>query len=176
MGAIVEKYIEQDYTSIIEKYIFEPLKIKANYKSYYTGDGYAEGHLNKVILRNDEYRPLGKNEHVKWTYEEPSGELYLNIVDSSKYLQEYLKASKNDGLIMTKSIYKNQTRAFLEKYGLGWTNTDNKKISHGGAWFETGTQYSIYPKKSLGIVININCYCSLLKIINNKFEEIFINV
>ena len=58
-------------------------------------------------IKNTEHEPLGKNEHVNPTYEEPAGEIYLSVGDSTKYLQEYLKASKNKSLIMTKLIYEN---------------------------------------------------------------------
>jgi CubicO group peptidase (beta-lactamase class C family) len=176
LAGIVEKYTGEDYTNIVEKYIFKPLKIKANYKIYYTGDGYAEGHKYDGLIKNAEYKPLGKNEHVNPTYEEPSGEIYLSIGDSAKYLQEYLKASKNKSSIMTKSIYKNQINPFMENYGLGWINKNNEIITHSGGYFNTYTQYAIYLKKSLGIVININANSGYIKYtINNKFEEIFIN-
>ena len=65
---------------------------------------------------------------------------------------------------------------FMEKYGLGWINKNNEIITHSGSWFNTGTNYIIYLKKSLGIVININADSDyILYTISNKFEEIFIN-
>lgn len=178
LAGIVEKYTGQDYTNIIEKYICKPLKLKPDYKIYYTGNGYVEGHKYDSSIKNAEHKPLGKSEHVNPTYEEPAGEIYLSVGDSTKYLQEYLKASQNKSLIMTKSIYENQIKGFMENYGLGWgnKNNSNEKISHNGSYFNMLTQYSLYPKKSLGIVINTNSLEYYVPMqINNKFEEIFIN-
>ena len=65
----------------------------------------------------------------------------------------------------------------MNKYGLGWKiiKTD-EHIYHGGGYFYTNSRFAIYPKKSLGIVININTENPLYFTINKKFEEIFINV
>jgi D-alanyl-D-alanine carboxypeptidase len=179
LGGIVEKYTGESYNNIIEKYIFEPLKIKADNDVYHLGDGYAEGHVNYMAMgfRDGEFTPLGKNEYVNPAFDHPSGVMYLSISDSAKYLQEYLKASKNNSSIMTKSIYKNQIKEIMNKYGLGWKiiKTD-EHIYHGGAFFYATTRFAIYPKKSLGIVININTYESpLFNIINDKFYKLFVN-
>lgn len=175
LAGIVEKFINMDYTYIINKYICEPLKIKPNYKLYYTGEGYAEGHKYDGAVRNATFEPLKKNEHINPTYDEPAGEIYLSVIDSAKYLQEYLKASSGQSLIITKSIYNNQIKPISSNgYAFGfWNNTNGEKITHGGSWFCTGTRYTILPKKSIGIVINCNNADFNTVYILNKFYEIF---
>lgn len=177
LAGIVEKFIKKDYIYIIDKYICNPLKLKPDYKIYYTGEGYAEGHKYDPMILNSTFEPLKKKEHINPTYEEPSGEIYLSVSDSAKYLQEYLKASLGQSSIMTKSIYNNQIKPCIDGYAFGLINHDNgKKITHSGAYFFTSTTYTIFPKKLIGIVMNYNaCYPNAAgKCIFGKFNEIFI--
>lgn len=171
LAGIVEKYIHKDYTYIINKYICNPLKLNPDYKIYYTGTGYVEGHKYDNI-NNKPSDPLKKNEFPNISYEEPGGEIYLKIEDSVKYLQEYLKASKGQSSIMTKSIYNFQTKPNINNYALGWGSTGNV-ITHTGDYYFTTTNYTIFPKESIGIVIECNSQFDVNDIII-KFNEIFL--
>lgn len=172
LGHIVEKLSKMDYGQFIDKYVFDILNIKAKYKKYYLGRGFAEGHKIDMSLKNAKYEPLKKGEHINPGYEEPAGEIYINPLDFAKYAQQYLLAYKNRG-IFDRKIYKLLTKNNKQNYGLGIKNFD-KSIEHSGAYFCTKSQFKIYPKNNIGIVINVNCYTFNFREIVEKFEELFI--
>ena len=91
LGAIIEKLTKQKYIKLIEKYIFKSLCIESMYPNYSTGIGFADGHGMSGLLDNYKFVPLKKLEHI--LYEEPAGSIYINILDSTKYLQQYLNIS-----------------------------------------------------------------------------------
>lgn len=174
LGHIAEKYCKCDYMDMIDKYVFKPLNIKAEYRKYYIGEGYAEGHKIDRFLNDSQYEPLKEGEHINPTYEEPSGEIYINALDSAKYMQQYLLANKNEKGLFDKKTYDLQTTPIKNSYGLGLMNTE-KTILHGGGYFYTSTFYVIYPKKDIGIIINCNTFGFPLNAVTNKFDELFID-
>jgi len=173
LGSIVEKFLNKSYDKIIDEHIFYDLDIKADYKLYYTDIGYAEGHKNNdLLVKEVELTPLKQNEHINPRFIEPAGEVYINISDSVKYLQQYLCAYYNKKSLFNKQIYDEQTKPIIDIYALGWTNTGTV-LKHTGSYFCTDTGYKIYMDNNIGIVININSYQFIAKTITDKFIELF---
>jgi CubicO group peptidase (beta-lactamase class C family) len=172
LGSIVEKLSGKSYEEFMQKYVFTPLSIRIDNDKYHMGPGYAEGHLyNPYYMKKP--IPLTKDQWFDPVFEAPAGHAYLNILESVKYLQQYLKAYRDDSdALFSNAIYTKQTTPLIDNYGLAMANKDGK-VGHSGGWFATKTLYHMIPSKNIGLVIEKNDSHSGLSVIIKKFDEIF---
>ena len=87
----------------------------------------------------------------------------MSILDSAKYCQLYLKVFNKEKNILNLKTVKYLTKPIIKQGGiwdaLGWnTSKKNKlnRISHGGSFNDTYTNYYFVPDKDIGIVICSN--------------------
>lgn len=176
LGHIAEKYSGHHYSELINKYVFNPLNIDANY-DYFQNTNCAQGH--KVgsfhdLLVDPKYEPLKEKEHINPIYEEPSGVIHISPLQSAKYMQHYLLTNNIKGELFDNGVYTLLTTPIINNYALGLKN-NNKIIAHQGGYFCMTTDFSICPSNNIGIIVNCNTY-NFVKNIKNiieKFTEIF---
>jgi hypothetical protein len=170
LGHIIEKITNQNYSNFVNKHVFAKLKIDVDYHVYRNGDGYAEGHKqNKSIYSN--YEPLKLNEFLNPGYEGPAGDCYITPLNFAKYSQQYLLAIQNKGLF-DKSSYDVMTKINKDNYAKG-IKYDNDCIQHSGNWFNTASNFKLYPAKNIGFVICRNCAGFSVDEIVEKFEQLY---
>jgi len=176
LGAIIEKLTKMKYWEVIDQEIMKPLEIEASYKYKY-GNGYVNGHLAQDELwwdKNNEYKiiPLNKNQHIDTPYADPSGVLFLSILDCAKYCQSYLKILNKEKSILNLKTIKYLTKPMINNYAYAWwLGKHNYKgsISHSGGWQCQTCKFLIIPEKNIGIVICSNTSNSYLRSIVNEF-------
>jgi CubicO group peptidase (beta-lactamase class C family) len=180
LGSIIEKITGKDYTELIKTYVTNPLDIHADFSKYFMGEGYAEGHKYDSSMANEKPVPLGEHESVNHLEDTPAGHIWINILDSSKYLQSYLKAfNEEDDALFSKKIHLKQTTPInikVKDASFGWgQNIKDNIIGHGGKNFQTATNYHIIPKNNIGFAICTNTYHggSTTIHIAKKFRDLF---
>ena len=80
LGHIIEKLTKMKYYEFIDKYVFEPLNIKAKYGEN-QGKGFADGHYYFWQFKNSKYTPLKKKQHYNAVFEAPAGTTFINPLD-----------------------------------------------------------------------------------------------
>lgn len=140
---------------------------------FYTYLGEAPGDIMKFtkVIKLDEnfYNP---------DFMAPCGNIFMNISDCVKYLQEYQKIFNEKSNFLSsqtiKKIMETETKSIKTPlYSYGWY-IENDNISYGGYWFGTNTMF--YVLKNIGMAVCTNIGTAYTGEITKKFGELFIGL
>lgn len=168
--AIIEKITRLEYSEIINKFIFEPLSITGNFHKYYKGNGYVSGH--EFILNNKlgKYKSITYKDYPDPKSEEAAGEIYITLNDSVKYCQLFMK---NENILISNKHITNLITPRFGNYAFGW-KIDNNSLVHAGEYFHMKTQYMMFPKNNIGLIVECNTSNFHPSEICQKFIELFL--
>ncbi|VVU95383.1 Beta-lactamase [seawater metagenome] len=174
LAAIIEKLTNKSYEEIIEENVLNPLKIDPCFDK--EKENIVNGHYSLWWdkSKGNQLIPLEKDQFISHVPFHSPGLVYMSILDSAKYCQEYLKVINGVEGILNEGIIRKLTTPIVDDYGYGWEIDEDGDITHDGDWQHNSSEYLICPEDDIGIVIMTNTeeadFCEII----NKFRDIFI--
>ncbi len=160
LGYIIETTSKVDFRDFTKKHIFDPLDMKSA-----TWDLEKVDPLNHITyyLENYNAAPYYSCNTL------PEGNLFTNIIDLTKFLQEAIKGYAGRGKILTQASYTEMFRMqsnFIElgDGGLGWDLSIPCCIGHSGNDFGIATVMYFEPRTGIGRIIFSNTSTEIEKI------------
>ncbi len=161
-GAVVETVMGEDYEDLLQRFLFEPLKIES------AGFG-AMGTAGRVDapwqhrVDGEELVPVEPGPHSdNPPLITPAGRVHCSMTDWAKYIRCVLAAARGEeGLLPTSSVWQLKEPPFGGRYALGWGIHERqwgggKVFSHSGSNRMNYCVVWIAPRKNFAVLAATN--------------------
>ncbi len=159
LGYIIELTSKVDFKDFTQKHIFDPLDMKS---ATWELAQVNPAHETLYYLENYNTCPPYACNTL------PDGNLYINMIDLTKFLQEAIRGYAGRGKILSQSSYqemfRSQTDLFEIEGGLGWDLSISCCIGHAGNDFGASTVMYFEPKTGIGRIVFCNTSSELEEI------------